>query len=334
MKPKIRPVFAALLVALLPAAGVSDARAASAAPKAGAPAPKETITIIVPFTHGGPTDELARLLLAPLGKALKQKVVARNILGAGGTLGAEKASKATPDGTTLLLSNIGHATSPTLYRDLRYDPVGDFEPIGLVAEVPMMLLARASLPAKNVRELLAGDTGSLSYAHAGVGSASHLCGLLFMNATRARPRQIAYQGTQEALSDLVNGHVDLLCDQPTNTLQAVRAGQVHAYGVTTRARAAVLPQVPTLAEAGLLDVEVSVWHGLYAPKGTPRDAVDRLAAGLREALADPALKAQMSRLGAVAATGAQATPDALGQRLKSEELRWGPILHGAGARVE
>jgi putative tricarboxylic transport membrane protein len=332
MKPKIRNRLAALLAVLLPAVGVTDVVAASAAPKAGAA--HGTITIIVPFTHGGPTDELARLLLAPLGKALKQKVVERNILGAGGTLGAEKASKARPDGTTLLLSNISQATSPTLYRELRYDPTSDFEPIGLVAEVPMMLLARASLQEKNLRELLTIDIDTLSYAHAGVGSASHLCGLLFMNATHAKPRPIAYQGTQEALSDLIGGHVDLLCDQPTNTLKAVQSGQVRAYGVTTPGRLPALPQLPTLAEAGLPNVELSVWHGLYAPKGTPRETVERLAAGLRQALADPALKAQMAQLGAVPATAAEATPYALGQRLKAEELRWGPILRGAGARIE
>jgi len=332
MKMQTRNRLAALLAVLLPAVGMTDAVAAPAASKAGAA--NGTITIVVPFTLGGPTDELARLLLAPLGKALKQKVVARNILGAGGTLGTEKAGKAKPDGTTLLLSNIGQATSPTLYRDLRYDPVADFEPIGLVAEVPMMLIARASLQEKNLRELLTTDIDALSYAHAGVGSASHLCGLLLMNATRAKPRQIAYQGTQEALSDLVGGHVDLLCDQPTNTLKAVRAGQVRAYGVTSRTRLDVLPQLPTLAEAGLPDVELSVWHGLYAPKGTPRATIDRLAAGLRDALADPALKAQMMRLGAVPASATQATPYALGERLKSEEMRWAPILRGAGARIE
>lgn len=329
MRPKISGLLAALPVLLAALTGT-----AHAADKAGAQARNPTLTIIVPFTHGGPTDELARILVAPLGKALKQKVVERNILGAGGTLGAEKASKAKPDGTTLLLSNIGQATSPTLYRDLRYDPVGDFEPVGLVAEVPMMLVGRAGLPAKDLKTLLAGDLQALSYAHAGVGSASQLCGLLFMNATRAKPRVITYQGTQEALSDLVGGHVDLLCDQPTNTLKAVRAGQVHAFGVTTRSRMQVLPQVPTMAEAGLPDVELVVWHGLYAPKGTPRETVARLAAGLRQALADPALKAQMAQLGATPATAGEATPEALGQRLRAEEIRWGPILRGAGVRAD
>ena len=329
MRLKTRGLLAALL-AFGCATQILPARAADPA----APARNPTITIIVPFTHGGPTDEIARLLLAPLGKALKQKVVERNILGAGGTLGAEKASKAKPDGATLLLSNVGQATSPSLYRDLRYDPIGDFEPIGLVAEVPMMLVARPSLPAKNLKELLAGGTAALSYAHAGVGSASHLCGLLFMNATQAKPRAIAYQGTQEALSDLIGGRVDLLCDQPTNTLKAVKAGQVQAYGVTSKARVGVLPQVPTMAEAGLPEVELVVWHGLYAPKGTPRETIERLAAGLREALADPALKAQMAQLGAVPASADDATPDTLRQRLKSEELRWGPIIRGAGVRAD
>ncbi|NMG75414.1 tripartite tricarboxylate transporter substrate-binding protein [Aromatoleum diolicum] len=323
-----------LPAALLALACATQALPAGAADQPTAPARKPAIMIIVPFTHGGPTDELARLLLAPLGKALQQKVVERNILGAGGTLGTEKASKARPDGTTLLLSNIGQATSPSLYRDLRYDPIGDFEPIGLIAEVPMMLVARAGLPAKDLKGLLASDTSALSYAHAGVGSASHLCGLLFMNATRSKPRAITYQGTQEALSDLVGGHVDLLCDQPTNTLKAIKAGQVRAYGVTSKARTDVLPQVPTLAEAGLADVELVVWHGLYAPKGTPRETIERLATGLREALADPALKTRMAQLGAIPASAGQATPEGLRQRLTAEALRWEPILRGASVRAD
>lgn len=329
MRLKTSAARAALLAAALLPGG-----ATAAEEKVSTSARKGAITIIVPFTHGGPTDELARILTTPLGKALKQKVVERNILGAGGTLGAEKASKARPDGTTLLLSNIGQATSPSLYRDLRYDPIGDFEPIGLVAEVPMMLVARAGLPAKDLKALLATDIAALSYAHAGVGSASQLCGLLFMKATHAKPRAITYQGTQEALSDLVGGHVDLLCDQPTNTLKAVTAGQVRAYGVTSKARTDVLPQVPTLAEAGLPDVELVVWHGLYAPKGTPRETIERLAAGLREALADPTLKTRMAQLGAVPASAAHATPDGLRQRLKAEEQRWAPIIREAGVRAD
>jgi tripartite-type tricarboxylate transporter receptor subunit TctC len=317
-------VATTLCTTAVPSAAAQDKAAAKRKP---------TITIIVP-SQGETADALARILVAPLGKALKQPVVGHNILGGGGTLGSEKASKAMPDGTTLLLSNIGQATDTALYRHLRYDPVGDFEPIGLVAEVPMILVARSSLPAKTLKELLAGDTTGLGFAHGGAGSVSHLCGLLFMNASRAAPRMIHYQGTQPALSDLVGGHVDLLCDQPDNVVKALRSGQLRAYGVTTRTRAKVLPQVPTLAEAGLPDVELVVWHGLYAPRGTPRETVERLAAGLRQALATPEVKAQMAQLGATPAPAADVTPAALGQRLRAEEIRWGQILRGAGVRAD
>lgn len=317
-----------LLLALAAAPQALAADAAGAAVKA------PTLTIVVPFTHGGPTDEIARILAEPLGRALQRKVVERNVLGAGGTLGAEKVSKAKPDGTMLLLSNIGHATSATLHPKLRYDPVAGFEPVGLVADVPMTLVGRRDLAAGNVGELLRDVRGGMSYAHAGTGSASHLCGLLLRSASGAPLRAIAYPGTQEALSDLAGGHVDLLCDQPTNTLKAIETGQVRGYAVTGPARLDLLPALPTVREAGLAGVELVVWHGLYAPRGTPPEVIDALAAGLRRALVEPALQARMRQLGAQPASAAQATPAALRERLQSEISRWQPVLRDAAAQSE
>jgi tripartite-type tricarboxylate transporter receptor subunit TctC len=320
----------AIVLALAATNALSADRPVMPGVRAGTP----TVTIVVPFSHGGPTDELARILSEPLGKALQRKVVERNILGAGGTLGTERVSRATPDGTTLLLSNIGQATSPALYRNLRYDPVRDFEPVGLVADVPMMLVGRRDLAAVNFKELLRDARGGLTYAHAGIGSASHLCGVLLRTASRANLRTIPYQGTQEALSDLAGGHVDLLCDQPTNTLSAIRAGHVRPYAVTGKARLDILPDVPTMNEAGLPGFDLVVWHGLYAPKGTPPEVIDRLAAALRKALADPTLKARMIGLGALPATAEQATPQALRARLSAEIERWQPIFRDGGTQTD
>lgn len=316
-----RPLLAALALLCAPLAQAADP----------APARPPRLTIVVPYSHGGPTDELARILAEPLGRALQRKVVERNVVGAGGTLGAEKVSKAKPDGSTLLLSNIGHATSATLFAGLRYDPLADFEPIGLVADVPMTLVGRRDLAARDVRELLRDLRGGMRYAHAGVGSASHLCGLLLGAASGGALRMVAYPGTAEALADLAGGHVDLVCDQPTHALKALQAGKVRGFAVTGPARLDILPALPTLREGGLQGVELVVWHGLYAPRGTPPEVVEALAAGLSRALADPALQVRMRQLGAAPASAEQATPAALRSRLQAEAARWQPVLREAAA---
>jgi tripartite-type tricarboxylate transporter receptor subunit TctC len=301
------------------------------------PAKPKTVMLIVPFTQGGPTDEIAQALAQGLAASLQQKVLARNVPGAGGTLGAERVARAWPDGQTLLLSNIGQATSGVLYRKLRYDPVKSFEPIGLVAEVPMTLVGSSRIAAADfngLRGAIAAAKPRLTYAHAGAGSASHLCGLMLVDALKADLAAVSYPGTAEAMADVTAGRVDLLCDQTSNTLAPVHAGRVRVFGVTTNARVAALPNVPTLAEAGLPTFQLAVWHGLYAPKGTPRADIDRLAKALRDALQSPHMKQKLAALGAVPSALDAAAPQALRKRLEGDIARLAPLLKRAGATTK
>jgi tripartite-type tricarboxylate transporter receptor subunit TctC len=293
-----------------------------------------TITLIVPFTQGGPTDEIAQALAQGLAASLQQKVVARNVPGAGGTLGAEQVAKARSDGQTLLLSNIGQATTGVLYKKLRYDPLKSFEPIGLVAEVPMTLVGSSRMTAADLKELriaIAAAKPRLTYAHAGAGSASHLCGLMLVDALKADLAAVSYPGTAEAMADVTAGRVGLLCDQASNTLAPINAGGVRVFGVTTKARVVALPNVPTLAEAGLPNFQLTVWHGLYAPKGTPGADIARLSKALRDALQTPDMKQKLAALGAVPSEPNAATPEALRKRLEGDSARLAPLLKRAGA---
>ena len=301
------------------------------------PAKPKTITLIVPFTQGGPTDEIAQALAVGLAASLQQKVVTRNVPGAGGTLGAEQVAKARPDGQTLLLSNIGQATSGALYPKLRYDPVKSFEPIGLIAEVPMTLVGNPRMAATDLKELrgaMASAKPRLTYAHAGVGSASHLCGLMLVDALKADLAAVDYPGTAEAMADVAAGRVGLLCDQTSNTLAPISAGSVRVFGVTTKTRVAALPNVPTLAESGLPNFQLAVWHGLYAPKGTPNAAIARLAKALQEALQSPALKQKLAEFGAAPSAPNAATPEALRKRLERDNAQLAPLLKRAGAQAK
>lgn len=298
------------------------------------PAKPKAITLIVPFTDGGPTDRIAQVLAQGLAASLQQKVATKNVPGAGGTLGAEQVARARPDGRTLLLSNMGHATSGVLYPKLRYDPVRSFEPIGLVAEVPMTLVGRPHMAAtdfKGLRAAMAAAKPRLTYAHAGAGSASHLCGLMLVDASKADLATVGYPGTAEALADLTAGRVDLLCDQTSNTLAPIGAGRARVFGVTTKTRVAALPNVPTLAEAGLPDFQLTVWHGLYAPKGTPGADTARLAEALRDALRSQDMMQLLAELGAVPSADQAATPEALRKRLEGDIARLAPLLKRAGA---
>jgi tripartite-type tricarboxylate transporter receptor subunit TctC len=299
--------------------------------------PSHPITMIVPFPAGGPTDTVARLVAQAMGKALQQQVLVENVGGAGGTLGAGRAARGPGGGYTLLLHHIGHATAPALYRKLAYDPIGDFEPIGLITDVPMTLVSRRDFPARNLAELLSqirAGKDKITCANAGLGSASHLCGVLFMSALQTTMTTVPYKGTGPAMNDLLGGQVDLLCDQTTNTTSQIRAGKIKAYGVTTRARLPSLPELPTLAEGGLPGFEVTVWHGLYATRGTPRPVIDKLASALRAALGDPVLKRRFADLGTAPVSAERATPEALRAHLAAEIARWRPILQKAGAYAD
>ncbi|MCD2519070.1 tripartite tricarboxylate transporter substrate binding protein BugD [Massilia sp. G4R7] len=295
--------------------------------------PTKTITMIVPFAAGGPTDTVARLVAQSMGTTLKQQIIVENVGGAGGTIGAARVAKAAPDGYTIFLHHIGHSTAPALYRKLSYNAIDSFEPIGLVTDVPMTLIARANFPAKDFKELLAyvkANKDKVTYANAGLGSASHLCGMLFQTAIGVDLTTVPYKGTGPAMNDMLGGQVDIMCDQTTNTTSQIKGGKVKVYGVTTKTRLASMPNVPTMNEAGLPGFEVAVWHGMYAPKGTPKPIVDQLSNALRTALKDPTVKQRFADLGTEPVADNRARPEALRAHVKAEIDRWGPIITKAG----
>ena len=295
--------------------------------------PNKQIVIVVPFVAGGPTDTVARNLGVTLTNLLKQQIIVDNAGGAGGTIGVNKVAKAKNDGYTLLLMHIGMSTAPALYRKLPYDTLNDFEYIGQVADVPMTLLGKKALPPNNLKELLPylkANKDKLSYANAGLGAASHLCGLLFMSQNEIDLTTVPYKGTATAMTDLIGGQIDLMCDQTTNTSQQIKSGTVKVYGVTSAQRVASLKDIPTLAEQGMKGFEVVVWHGLYAPKGTPKPVLDKLVAALQAAVQDPALKSRLAELGAVPVPVSKANPESLRTMLKSEIDKWAPVIKKAG----
>jgi tripartite-type tricarboxylate transporter receptor subunit TctC len=299
--------------------------------------PVKPVVIVVPAAAGGPTDTLTRVLAAAMTEPLKQQLLIDNTGGAGGTIGINKVAKARPDGYTLLLYHIGMATSPALYRKLPYDTLNDFDYIGQVADVPMMLIAKKATPAANFAEFLTyakANKDKLTYATAGIGSASYLCGLLFMNTIQTEFLTVPYKGTGPAMNDLVGGQVDFICDQTTNTVPQIKSGNVKVYGVTTSARLPSLPDVPTLHEQGLRGFDLVVWNGLYAPKGTPKAALDKLVAALQSAVQNPAFRARLADLGAEPVPVAKATPESLRTLLRSEVDKWTPIIRKTGVYAD
>ena len=298
--------------------------------------PSNTITIVVPFAAGGPTDTVARLVAESMGETLGQQVVIENVGGAGGTLGARRAAQAEPDGYTLLLHHIGMATSPALYEDLPFDPSEDFAPIGLVTEVPMTLVARPDFPPEDLQGLVdhvKKNADEVTYAHAGTGAASQLCGMLFMQAIETPVVTVPYKGTGPAMTDLMGGQVDFMCDQTTNTTNQIKADMIKAYTVFTDERLEALPDVPTAKEAGL-EIPISIWHGLYAPAGTPEDIITELSDALQKALADPKVVERFAELGTEPVPAEAATPAALQEKLTSEIDRWEPVIKAAGVNAE
>lgn len=295
--------------------------------------PTKTITMIVPFAAGGPTDTVARLVAQSMGKSLGQQVIVENVGGAGGTIGAGRVAKAEPDGHTVLLHHIGMSTAPFLYRKLPFNPSTDFEPVGLVTDVPMTIISRGNFPAKDFKELVSNiktNGDKISYANAGLGSASHLCGMLFMSALGTNMTTVPYKGTGPAMNDMLGGQVDVMCDQTTNTTSHIKSGKVKAYAVTTTTRVPSLPDLPTAQEAGLQNFEVAVWHGIYAPKGTPKAAVEKLSQALQAALVDPTIKQRFGELGTEPVATNRGTPEALRTHLKAELDKWGPVIKQAG----
>jgi len=322
-----------LMVALSAAAAVLSATLA-----AGAQGwPDRTLTIVVPFAAGGPTDTVTRLVAESMSKDLGQQVLVENVGGAGGTLGAKRVADAEADGYTLLLHHIGMATSDTLYRNLPFKTLEAFDYIGLVTEVPMTVVARKDLEPTDFAGLIEyakANADKVTVANAGIGAASHLCGMLFMSAIETPLVTVPYQGTGPAMTDLLGGQVDIMCDQTTNTTKQIQGGTIKAYAVTSPERLDVLPDLPTVAEAGLPAMEVGIWHGLYAPSGTPSEAVERLSKSLQAALKDENVVARFAELGTVPSPEADATPAALKAKLESEIARWKPIIEAAGVYAD
>ena len=299
--------------------------------------PTKNITMLVPFAAGGPTDTVARVVAQAMAKPLGQTVIVENKPSAGGILAPEQAKNSKPDGYTILIHHVGMATTPFLYRQLRYNPLSDFEYLGLINDVPMTLIARANFPASNFKDFLdyvKKNKDKVSYANAGIGAASHLCGMLFMSAIQTDMLTVPYKGTGPAMNDLLGGQVDFMCDQTTNTTSQIKSGKVKVFGVTSLKRVPSLPDIPTLDEQGLKGFEVGIWHGLYAPKNTPKPVVDKLSSALQDTLKSDEVKKRFAELGATTYAPDKATPGALQQHLKAEMDKWGPLIKKAGVYAD
>ena len=299
--------------------------------------PERPITMVIPFAAGGPTDVVARMIAIPMGKSLGQSVIVENTVGAGGTIAATKVARAAPNGYTIFLHHMGMSTAPALYRKLSFDPLKDFDYIGQVVDVPMTLLARKDLPANNLQELLGyikANKEKVTLANAGLGAVSHLCGLLFMSSIGVDLTTVPYKGTGPAMNDLLGGQVDLLCDQTTQTVPMIKEGRIKVYGVTTLNRLSALPNVPTLDEQGLKGFEVKVWHGMYAPKGTPNEVITKINQALNVALKDATVKARIADLSSDLVSPEKATPEGLRKHLETEVARWGKVIRETGVTAE
>ncbi|BEI35757.1 MULTISPECIES: Bug family tripartite tricarboxylate transporter substrate binding protein [unclassified Polynucleobacter] len=294
--------------------------------------PDKPISLVVPFAAGGPTDTIARLLATQMSKSLGQSVVVENVPGAGGTVASAKVAKSKPDGYTIYIHHMGMATAQALYDKLPYDPLKDFEYIGQVADVPMVLLGSKNFPPNNFKELEAyirANKDKVTMANAGPGAVSQLCGLIFQSRLGVRVTTVPYKGTGPALTDLVGGQVNILCDQTTQTIPFIKDGKVKVYGVTTPKRLSALPNVPTLDEQGMKGFDVKVWHGIYAPLGTPKPVLEKLNAALKKALTDPDLKARLDSSNIDIVPVAKQNGESLKAHLDAEINRWGPIIRKA-----
>ena len=327
---KARTLLAASLGAGLLAAQTQAA--------AQAPWPEKTVTMVVPYSAGGPTDVVARMLAIPMGKSLGQTVIVENTVGAGGTIAPARVAKAAPNGYTILIHHMGMATAPALYKKLNYDPLKDFEYVGQVMDVPMTLLSRKDFPASNFQELLAyvkTNKDKVTLANAGIGAVSQLCGMLFAHQIGVQLTTVPYKGAGPALNDLMGGQVDLLCDQTTQTAPVIKDGnRVKVFGVTTPKRLSSMPNIPTLDEQGLKGFDVKVWHGIYAPKGTPPAVMEKLNTALRAALQDDMVKHRFAELSTEAVPMDKVTPEALRTHLAAETEKWGKVIKAAGVQAD
>jgi tripartite-type tricarboxylate transporter receptor subunit TctC len=304
------------------------------------PLKDKVITIVVPFAAGGPTDRVARDLAEAMRKPLGGiSIIIDSAAGAGGSIGANKVAKAAPDGYTLLVHHIGMSTMPGLVRNIPFKVESDFEYLGMINDVPMTLIAKPSMPATNFKELsswMTANVGKINLGNAGIGSASHLCGLLFQNALQIDMTTVPYKGTAPAMTDLIGGQIDLMCDQTTNTSTQIEAKKVKAFAVTTGKRLTTpsLKDLPTMQESGLKNFEVTIWHGLYAPKGTPADVQAKINAALKVALKDPEFIKKQEGLGAVVVTDKRMEPAEHKKFVSAEIAKWSPIIKAAGVYAD
>ena len=292
--------------------------------------PERPITLIVPFAAGGPTDVVARIVGEHMSRTLGQRVVVENVVGAGGTIASTKAAQATPDGYTLIMGHMGtHGAAPAVYPNLKYDPAKSFAPIGMAAGTPILIVAKKSFPAKDLKEFVAylkKNSETLNEAHAGVGSVSFTTCAFFNSLVGAKPTRVVYRGTGPALNDLVSGQVDYMCDQIVNLVPQIQAGTIRAYGVALPQRSPALPDVPTTKEGGLPEFQVSAWNAIFAPKGTPPEVVKKLSDALTKALADENTRKRLLDLGADLSDKAAQTPEGLAKLVDSEVARWKKVL--------
>jgi tripartite-type tricarboxylate transporter receptor subunit TctC len=298
--------------------------------------PTKPITMYVPFAAGGPTDTVARSLAQAMSKHIGQSVVVENVPGAGGTIAPTKLKNASNDGYTLMLAHIGMSTAPALYRSLPFNPLTDFEHIGQVVDVPMTFIGKKDLPPNDLKGLvdyMKKNKDKVTLANAGIGAASHLCGLLFLSTIEADVTTVPYKGTAPAMNDLLGGQVDVMCDQTTNTTSYIKSGKIKAYAVTSKQRVESLKELPPAADS-LPGFDVSVWHGVYAPKGTPKPVIDRLTAALQAAIAEPDFIKRMNDLGSNVVSKDKATPEGLRSHLKAEIDKWTPIIKKAGVYAD
>jgi tripartite-type tricarboxylate transporter receptor subunit TctC len=299
--------------------------------------PTHPITMIVPFAAGGPVDTVARIVTAPMSRTLGQTIVVEAVTGAAGTVGVGRVARAAPDGYTLSIGHWGtHVINGAIYP-LQYDLLKDLQPLAMIATNPMLIVANASLPARDLKELIAwvaANPDKASLGTAGVGSGAHMGGLAFQKATGTSFQYVPYRGTAPAMQDLVAGHIQFMVDQASNSLPQVRGGKIRAYAVTAKTRLAAAPEIPTVDEAGLPGLYISVWFGIWAPRGTPRDIVEKLNAAIVAALADTTVRQRLADLGQEIPPREQQTPEGLGALQKAEIEKWWPIVKAAGIKPE
>ena len=316
--------------------GALAAAVAPTATSAQSTFPTKQVTLVVPAAAGGPTDTVSRLVAESMSRTLGQTVVVENLGGAGGTIGMARVAKTAPDGYTVAVWHIAQATAPALYDNLKYDVVGDFDHIGRITDVPMAIVSKNAVAAKNVKELfdwIRAEKTKVTYGHAGVGSASHLCALILMKELGVQMTGVGYRGTGPAMNDLIGGQFDVMCDQTTNTTNQIKDGKIKGYAVTTKSKVSSLPDLPTLDSGALPGFEVSAWHAMWAPKGLPKEASDKLVAALQTALKDPKVIDRFASLGTAPVEQSLATPAALKSHLTAEVQRWGTAIKSAGVKA-